>query len=367
MGYDPNANVFDLPIAAGRNIQSSDMDKVVVGGRIIQTYGYSTHPQDLLGKNLLLQIKSGGCNAPDWGNPPEKPPTTGDSKDFCNKMQTVEIPAEIVGVADNSSIDDGQSYINIAWARRLNSNVHWEFDQSAQQKANAASQALTDQQKQTEKQTGVSQSNNDNQNNNSSGYMVLKKDDNFAQTGYSSVILKIDDKSNIQTVATEVKKLGYGAMTAQAMLDQINRILYLIGALLAVIGGISLFVASIGIINTMIMATYERIREIGVMRACGATRATIRHLFTFEAAMLGFWGGVFGVLISLILGMTARLLIQHFGGGVGSNIPIDKIGSFPWWLVVSVIAFTTLLGMISGLYPAIKAARLNPVEALRYE
>ena len=116
----------------------------------------------------------------------------------------------------------------------------------------------------------------------------------------------------------------------------------------------------------MIMATYERTREIGVMRACGATKATIRRLFTFEAAMLGFWGGLFGLLISYGIGMLAKLLVTKYGANLG-NVPVQHIGSFPFWLIAGVISFTTLIGMLAGLYPAIRAARLNPVDALRYE
>lgn len=179
-------------------------------------------------------------------------------------------------------------------------------------------------------------------------------------------MIKVDDTTNLQSVGAEVSKLGYGVITAQDMLDQINKILTTVGIVLAIIAGISLFVAAIGIINTMIMATYERIREIGVMRACGATRATIRRLFTLEAALLGFLGGVFGMGISFSLGIVARFLVTKYGANLGS-LPVDKIGSFPWWLIISVIGFTTLIGMLSGLGPAIKAARLNPVDALRYE
>jgi len=114
------------------------------------------------------------------------------------------------------------------------------------------------------------------------------------------------------------------------------------------------------------MATYERTREIGVMRACGATRSTILLLFSFEAAILGFLGGVFGVVISFLLGLVAKLLVTKFGASLGT-IPIDQIGSFPLWLVGGVLTFTTLIGVLSGLYPAIRASRLNPVDALRYE
>jgi putative ABC transport system permease protein len=197
--------------------------------------------------------------------------------------------------------------------------------------------------------------------------MQLVKDSWFDRQGYSSVIIKVDDQDNIDKVADSVKVLGYGANTAKLMLEEINKILTMVGAVLAVIGGISLFVAAIGIINTMIMATYERTREIGVLRACGATKGTISRLFTFEAAMLGFWGGVFGMTISFILGTVAKFIVQHNPASAMSNIPISEIGNFPLWLILSVLAFTTLIGMLSGLYPAHRAAKLNPVEALRYE
>ncbi len=124
--------------------------------------------------------------------------------------------------------------------------------------------------------------------------------------------------------------------------------------------------ATIGIINTMTMATFERTREIGVMRACGATKATIRRLFTFEAAMLGFAGGAFGILISLGLGAVARLILSNNAITL-SSLPVDQIGVFPWWLILSVIVFTTVLGMLSGLYPAARASKMKPVDALRYE
>lgn len=339
LGYDPATSVFDLPIKYGRALKSTDMDKIVIGSRIIEDYGFGSHPQDLIGQKLLLTTKNGGGSGPDWGPLPEKPPLN-DKGDWGKNMTTIEIPAEIIGIADNGSMDDGQNYVNIAWARKLNTNVHWEY--------------------------GDKNQNQDQKDYNSQPTWTLVKQDNFTQMGYSSVVLKVDDTSNLSKVVSSVQALGYGANTAQTMLDQINKILALIGAVLAVIGGISLFVAAIGIINTMIMATYERIREIGVMRACGATKGTIQRLFTFEAAMLGFWGGVFGVVISFGLGQIAKLLVNKFGAGLG-NIPVSKIGSFPWWLVAGVLAFTTLIGLLAGLYPARKASKMNPVDALRYE
>jgi putative ABC transport system permease protein len=334
--YDPSNDVFDLPIASGRKLASTDLDKIIVGTRFAEDMGYNGRAKDLIGKRVLLNYRSGGGNAPDWGALPEKPPANAD-RDWYESQQNqgIDIPAEIVGITGSGALDDGTSYITLAWAKRLSTNVSWQHQEC--QRDQPCTNSLT-----------------------------IMKEDNLVHQGYGSIVLKADSKDNIGVVADSVKALGYGANTAQKMLDQINRILFIIGIVLSVIGGISLFVATIGIVNTMIMATYERTREIGVLRACGATRATIRHLFTIEAALLGFWGGISGMVLSLILGQIGGAITRSHSASLGS-LPINDIGHFPLWLVIVVIAFTTLLGMLSGLFPAIRAARLNPVEALRYE
>jgi ABC-type antimicrobial peptide transport system permease subunit len=366
--YQPDTNVFDLPLLAGKSLTSTDMDKIVVGARFLETYGYASHPQDLIGKKVLLSFDSGGNSTPDWGNPPEKPPINAD-KDWyeTQSKKGVDVTAEIIGVTDNKSMDDGQNYISLAWARKLMTQVHWEQDDSERKSCEEKNQREQEANKQQTKEGEKGE--RPELNLPDCGNLTttkLVKEDNFPKTGYGSIILKIDNTANIKSVANEVQKLGYGSTTAENMINQMNKIFAIIGLVLGLIGGISLFVAAIGIINTMIMATYERIREIGVMRACGATRATILYLFSIEAALLGFWGGVFGMIISIILGLVAKILIQKFGASLG-NIPIDQIGTFPLWLIGGVITFTTFIGMISGLYPAIKASRLNPVDALRYE
>ncbi|MBI3573045.1 MAG: ABC transporter permease [Candidatus Kerfeldbacteria bacterium] len=349
-GYDPANDVFNLPLTYGRKLVPDDMDKIVVGSQFVQDLGFGSHPKDLLGKRVVLNFRTGPASAPDWGPLPTQPPLNADKSWYdAQSNASVDIPADIVGIINNGTLDNGQSYITIGWARRLMIRVSWQYQQ----------------------QPGPGDSQNQNQKPNQPynpppPKLTLQKEDDFARTGYNTIILKVDDQANITPVAEAVKKLGFGANTAKAMLDQINRILTMVGIVLALIGGISLFVAAIGIINTMIMATFERVREIGVMRACGATRSTIRKLFTFEAGLLGFWGGVFGLLISLGLGQIARFIVNHFHASLG-NIPIEKIGTFPWWLIVGVIVFTSLLGMAAGLYPAIRASRMNPVEALRYE
>lgn len=340
MGYNPASNVFNLPILAGRNVTSNDMDKIVVGMRFANTYGFEGNLPGLIGKKVMFNMENGGGGSPDWGSLPEKPPQNADKSWYESQSQKVqEIPVEIVGVADSGGMDDSQNYINIAFAKRLMTTVSWqgqECDEATKMSGNC------------------------------SNTMQLVKEDRSKKSGYGSVIINVNDTENLQAVADQIAKLGYGVTTAQTMLDQINQIMLMVGLVLALIGGISLFVAAIGIINTMVMATYERIREIGVMRACGATRAVIRRIFTFEAALLGFLGGVFGIIVCYIIIFVGRIIIQKYSVSLGS-LPIDRIGSIPWWLIVSVVAFTTLIGLLSGLGPAIKAARLNPVDALRYE
>jgi len=349
ISYDPETKVFQMPLEAGRKLTTNDMDSIVVGGRLVKTYGYGSHPADMIGKKIVLRMKMGGGTGPDWGPLPEKPPIDGDGKDWYeqHRNDNTEITATIVGVAQNSAMDDSQNYINIAWANKLMTQVRWEWDDSAQKACNDESKngSRTDCRNITTSQK-------------------LVKDDSNAKS-YGSIILKANSTKNLPGIADAISRLGYGVSTAQDMLDQINEIFTGIGIVLGAIGGISLFVAAIGIINTMVMATFERIREIGVMRACGATRASIRRLFTFEAAQLGFWGGIFGLGLSYLIGKVGTQIADRYATDI--PIPIDKIAQFPWWLVGGVIAFTTLIGLLSGLGPAIKAARMNPVDALRYE
>ncbi|MEJ0072496.1 MAG: FtsX-like permease family protein [Candidatus Saccharibacteria bacterium] len=131
------------------------------------------------------------------------------------------------------------------------------------------------------------------------------------------------------------------------------------------IGGIALVVAAVGVVNTMIMSILERTREIGVMRAVGARRSTVSLLFTIEAALLGFWGGVIGLAIGYGAVLVANPLINKQLST--NNITSSNIITLPIWLILGVIGLTTVIGILAGLYPARRAARLDPVEALHYE
>jgi len=176
--------------------------------------------------------------------------------------------------------------------------------------------------------------------------------------------VRVDDSRYVNQVAQEVKDLDLGAFTADDALGTLGNIFTTINAVLSAFGLIVLGVASLGIINTLVMAIYERTREIGVMKAVGASRGTIRLLFTAEGVIIGFLGGIIGVGIGYALGLAINR-ISH--ATFLKDFETFNISTFPWWLIVGVIAVSTMVALAAALYPAHRASRLDPIEALRYE
>jgi putative ABC transport system permease protein len=183
------------------------------------------------------------------------------------------------------------------------------------------------------------------------------------QPGFT-VQVKAASAEDVASVAAAVKALGFNALTADDILAEINSVFNVIQVGLSAFGIIALVVAAIGIINTLLMAIHERTREIGVMKAVGATRNHIRMLFTTEGAALGFLGGAVGGGLALLLGQAINVIGART---FLSDFPGFELSSFTWWLIPDVIALTTTISLLAGLYPANRAAGLDPVEALRYE
>ena len=135
--------------------------------------------------------------------------------------------------------------------------------------------------------------------------------------------------------------------------------------LLGIFGSLALAVATLGIINTLVMAILERRREIGVLKALGAADRDVKQLFFAEAGVMGLLGGLFGVGFGWVIGRAVTIGTNIYLKR--QNLPTTDIFSIPWWLVIGAIAFAVIVSLAAGLYPASRAARLNPVEALRYE
>jgi ABC-type antimicrobial peptide transport system permease subunit len=185
--------------------------------------------------------------------------------------------------------------------------------------------------------------------------------------GYQQVKVKVKDINNVQKVSAEIKNMGYGTYSLTDILESMQQQSATMQAVLGGIGAISLFVAALGITNTMIMSIYERTREIGVMKVLGCMLADIRNLFLFEAGMIGLVGGVLGLAFSF----GASFLLNNFAGGVfgGGGPPGEKniISVIPMWLAVASLGFATLVGLISGFMPARRAMKLSALEAIKTE
>jgi ABC-type lipoprotein release transport system permease subunit len=182
---------------------------------------------------------------------------------------------------------------------------------------------------------------------------------------YSSISVRVKNPSQIQGVEDAIKKMGFttfSILDASRSLQQVFKVLY---AFLGIFGSLALAVASIGIVNTLVMAILERRREIGIMKAIGASDGDVRKLFFAEAGAMGIIGGIFGVIFGWAIGQ-----VINFGTNIylkSQSIPPEHFWAVPWWLVAFAIGFAFIVSLISGLYPAGRAARLDPVQALRYE
>jgi len=185
------------------------------------------------------------------------------------------------------------------------------------------------------------------------------------QPVYSSISVRVKNPAQIQGVEDAIKKMGFTAFSildASRGLRQFFAVLY---AFLGIFGSLALMVASIGIVNTLVMAILERRREIGIMKAIGASDGDVKKLFFAEAGAMGILGGLAGVALGWAIGQVIN---------VGTNVylrrqslPPEHFWAVPWWLVGGAILFAFVVSMVSGLYPAGRAARLDPVQALRYE
>lgn len=174
---------------------------------------------------------------------------------------------------------------------------------------------------------------------------------------YNQVIVKCKDIDDVLTVKAKIEEMGFGASCIQEWLqqseEQLKQTQYLLGA----IGGVSLLVAAIGIMNTMMMSIYERTKEIGIIKVLGCRMSNIAGLFLTEAAYIGFFGGALGLGLSYGLSLVLNNFLES--SGFKSVIPL--------YLAVGALAFSVVVALISGLYPAMRAMKLSPLAAIRNE
>lgn len=195
------------------------------------------------------------------------------------------------------------------------------------------------------------------------GQPTRKSGKPYKEFSYTSAQVKVDDIENVDAVSQLIQGMGYNVQTNAEFLDSMKSQFAIVQAVLGGIGAVSLFVAAIGIANTMMMSIYERTKEIGVIKVLGCSLKNIKQMFLLEAAFIGFFGGVVGNLLSFLMSGLINIITGH-----GAAMGIDgNISFIPWWLILISMGFAVVVGVAAGYFPALRAMRLSPLAAIRNE
>lgn len=182
---------------------------------------------------------------------------------------------------------------------------------------------------------------------------------------YDLLKVKVSRNEYMGNVRNEIINSGFLVSSLSDTIEQANKIFKIIQIILSLFGLVALVVSAIGMFNTMTIALLERINEIGIMRSIGLTKKDIKRLFLFESIIMGFLGGIGGIIVGYLGGEIANLginaLAKNFGGQA------FDLFYRPLWFMVVIVVFSTVIGFLTGVYPSKRAARLNPLEALRYK
>ena len=182
---------------------------------------------------------------------------------------------------------------------------------------------------------------------------------------YSMLTVKVSSAGKVEQVQEAIKKLGLRTYSILDATKSLRRFFAIFDMFLGIFGSLALAVASLAIVNTLVMAVLERRREIGVMKALGADDGDVKKLFFTEAGAMGIIGGALGVglgwLIGRVINFGTTIYLQR------QNLPPENVWLVPWWLIGGAITFAVVVSLIAALYPASRAAKLDPIQALRYE
>jgi ABC-type antimicrobial peptide transport system permease subunit len=182
---------------------------------------------------------------------------------------------------------------------------------------------------------------------------------------YIALIVRVTKSGEVSGVEDAIKKEGFATFSILDASKGISRFFTVLDLFLGIFGSLALAVASLGIINTLVMAILERRREIGIMKAIGASNGDVKSVFFYEAGAMGLLGGSLGVALGWMIGR-----VINFGANIymeRQQLKPENFWYVPWWLVAAAVGFSIVVSLVAGLYPAARAARLDPVQALRHE
>ena len=177
-------------------------------------------------------------------------------------------------------------------------------------------------------------------------------------------MVNVDKMEHVQEVQEQLLEMGFRAYSSSEWMEQTQKQSMMIQAVLGGIGAISLFVAAIGIANTMMMSIYERTKEIGVIKVLGCDMGVIRNMFLIESGCIGLMGGIVGLGFSYGISIAMNRFQTIGEMMVGQAGDISRI---PAWLSLTAVGFAILVGMVAGFFPALRAMKLSPLAAIRNE
>ncbi|MEK7625128.1 MAG: ABC transporter permease [Patescibacteria group bacterium] len=182
---------------------------------------------------------------------------------------------------------------------------------------------------------------------------------------YDQARVRVESNNDIESIKDIIINRGYQVASLSETVEQANKIFNVIQIVLGLFGAVALVVSSIGMFNTMTVTLLERTNEIGIMRAIGATKASLKNMFLFESLIIGFLGGVVGEVIGILMAEAFNFgvnsMAHRFGGATAD------LFAFPGWFISGIIVLSMVIGFLSGIFPARRAANLEPLEALRYK
>jgi len=183
--------------------------------------------------------------------------------------------------------------------------------------------------------------------------------------GYAALNVRLSSPGEVDAVKVRIKEMGFSTFALADQFTQVRQAFFFLDMILAAVGMIAIFVAALGIVNTMVMSILERTREIGIMKAVGASDGDVRSVFVFESSIIGFAGGLLGYGLGWIVSRVINRVVNYFLARQG--VPAIDYFAFPWWLFAGAMAFAVTVSLAAGIYPAHRAALVDPVKALRHD
>lgn len=305
-----------MPLAAGRSFGAgSTAHEVVLGSAYARELGFESNPSALVGKQITIITQKAyrGQGAAIPG-----PLVTQAANDqFAGT--TTQLQATIVGVTAPGS-NQSNLFIPLEWGRQIRTAQYWE------------------------------------------GTGAIKKVDQFAADGYTSVMVRADATESVPSVTAAIDNLGYGEVSTLSVVQKLMTITTIMWVILGSVALVALIAASLGIVNTMLMMAAEQRYVIGVWRACGAPKRQIALQFLLQAMLLGLAGGAAGAGIGFGVSQFVNQRIAELLQA--QNLAVVQIPGAPLWLLGSAVLVTVFFAVLAGLYPSAAAARQDPTKAL---